>query len=57
MPFTFLYAIAALLGLLAVFLVTYRLRGLKWALGLTIAVFIITSVCYIAFVAIATSQM
>jgi hypothetical protein len=57
MPFTFIYTTIALLLLIVVFFVAYRLRGLRLAIGLSIAIFIILGSCYLALVAIATSQM
>jgi hypothetical protein len=57
MPFTFIYALAALIFLIVVFLVAYRMRGLRFALGLSLAAIILFIACYLAFVAIATSQM
>ena len=57
MTFSIIYAVVALIFLLAVFLVTYRLGGKKLAIGLSIAAFLIFSVFYVVLVIMATSQM
>jgi hypothetical protein len=57
MTMTFIYGIFALLFLLAIFLVAYRMRGARFAIGLSVAAFFFLVVSYVVLVILVTSKM
>jgi hypothetical protein len=54
---TLIYVAGSLLILMAVFLVAYLVRGLKFALGTSLAALVLLSIFYAGLVMFAASQM
>lgn len=57
MPFTILFALLALILLVVVFLVTYKMKGLKFALIVTGITFIVLAVIFMVLIGMMISAM
>jgi hypothetical protein len=57
MPFTILFALLALILLVVVFLVTYKMKGLKSALIVTGTAFIVLAVMFVVLIRMIVNAM